>query len=234
MEASAPVEKHHSRETALQRFARHLGEFSTAFGRMTLLTVLLAPLLLASFLTIDIPTRLFDGFFGEGFIVRPSNWLSYGGLFMSAALLLTILFSRKYGGDEASRAVTAAWGLAAVAVFAELSYLAPALESGDLPGVRFTLAFVISAMAAQYIAANVYDVARGGGKWWRAPLYAALSGYLVYVLVYFPGVYLGAPLPWFNWMVGDFAIKVLLAFAFLPIYGLLRKSLKPQSGYGGI
>lgn len=234
MEASTAVEKRHSRETALQRFARQSGEFSTGFSRMSLLAVILTPLLLTSFLTVDIPARFFDGFFGDGFAVRPSNWLSYGGLFMGGAILMTVLFARKYGGDEASRAVTASWGLAAVAVFAELSYLAPALEGGDMPSVRFTLAFVISAMAAQYIAASVYDVARGGGNWWRAPLYSALSGYVVYVVIYFPGVYLGAPAPWINWMIGDFAIKVLLAFGFLPIYGFLRKTLKPLSGYGGI
>jgi len=234
MEASAAVEKHHSKETALQRFARHTGEFSTAFSRMMMLAVILTPVLLTSFLTIDIPMRMIDGFFGESFAVRPSNWLSYGGLFMGVALLVTVLFARKYGGDEASRAVTASWGLAAVAVFAELSYLAPALEGGDMPSVRFTIVFVASAMAGQYIAANVYDIARGGGNWWRAPLYAALCGYIVHVLIYFPGIYLNAPAPWLNWMIGDFAVKVLLAFAFLPLYGMLRKPLKPQSGYGGV
>ncbi len=233
MEASAAVEKRHSKETALQRFVRQSVDLSTTFSRLSLLAVILTPLLLASFLTVDIPTRTFDVLFGETLAARPSNWLSAGGLFVSAALLLVILFARKYGGDEASSAVTASWGLAAIAVFAELSYLAPALEGDDMPGTRFTIVFVASAMAAQYIAANVYDVARGGDSWWRAPLYAALSGYIVYVLIYFPGVYFGTGAPWLNWMVGDFAIKAMLAFAFLPIYGFLRKSLKPQSGYGG-
>ena len=233
MEASAAVEKHHTKETALQRLVRQSGEFSTALSRMTLLAVILTPLLIASFLTVDIPTRIFDGFFGDSHSVRPSNWLSYGGLFMSAAVLLTILFARKYGADEASRAVTASWGLAAIAVFAELSYLAPALEGGDMPGLRYTVVFVVSAMAAQYIAANVYDVARGGEAWWRAPLYSALGGFVTYALIYFPGIYFGMSAPWLNWMIGDLAIKVLLAFGFLALYWALRKSLKPRSGYGG-
>lgn len=233
MEASTAVEKRQPRETALQRLIRQSGEFSTAFSRMSLLTVIMTPLLLAAFLTVDLPMRAFDGLFGAGAPVRPSNWLSHGGLLMSFAPLIAILFARKYGGDEASRVVTAAWGLAAIVVFAELSYLAPALEEGDMPSVRFTVAFVASAMSAQYIAANVYDVARGGERWWRSPLYAALGGYGVYALIYFPGVYLGSGAPWLNWMVGDFAIKALTAFAFLPVYGLLRKTLRPKGGFGG-
>lgn len=233
MNAANVVEKHHSRETALQRLGRHSGEFATSLTRMAMLSVILTPILLASFLTVDIPMRVFDSLFGGAVAVRPSNWLTWGVFFMAFAPLVTILFARKYGGDEASRAVTASWGLAAVAVFAELSYLAPALEDGDMPSVRFTVVFVISAMAAQYMAANFYDVARGGGKWWRAPFYAAIIGYLTYVLIYFPGAYWNLGAPWINWLVGDFAIKALLAFAFLPVYGLLRRALRPKGGFGG-
>jgi uncharacterized PurR-regulated membrane protein YhhQ (DUF165 family) len=74
---------------------------------------------------------------------------------------------------------------------------------------------------------------RGGERWWRAPLYGALGAYLVFVLIYFPGVYAGTGAPWINLMVGDFAIKMGLAVAFLPVYGLLRGALRPKGGYGG-
>lgn len=233
MEATSAVEKRQSRETALERLARHTGEFATAFSRMAMLAVIMTPLLLASFLTIDIPMRTFDGLFGGVIEVRPSNWLTYGGFIIGLAPLIAILYARKYGADEASRAVTASWGLAAIIVFAELSYLAPALEDGDMPGVRFTVVFVASAMATQYIAANVYDVARGGGQWWRAPLYGALGGYFIFAVIYFPAAYWGTGAPWLNWMVGDLAIKMLMAFAFLPVYGMLRRTLRPKGGFGG-
>ena len=234
MEASAAVERRKPKETAMQRLARHFGEFSVSMTRMSMLAVILTPILLLAFLTVDLPMRAFDGFFGADTVIRPSNWLSKGGFVMGLAPLVAILFARKYGGDEASRVITASWGLAAIAVFAELSYLAPALEDGDMPTVRFTMLFVASAMAAQYVAVNVYDITRGGARWWRAPLYAALSGYGVYALIYFPGIYMDAGAPWLNWMIGDFAIKTLGAFAFLPVYGLLRKSLRPKGGFGGI
>ena len=228
------VEKHQPRETAVQRLARQSGAFATALARMLVLAAILTPVLLAAIITVDIPMHLFDWMAGDRIASRPSNWLSRGGFIMALAPFIVILFARKYGGDEASRVVTASWGLAAVAAFAELSYLAPSLEDGDLPGVRFTVIFTASAMAAQYMAASVYDISRGGDRWWRAPLYASLLSFLTYGLIYFPGVYAGTGSPWINWLIGDFAVKALMALAFLPVYGFLRKSLKPKGGYGGI
>lgn len=229
----AAVEKHNPRETAVQRLARQSGEFAQGFMRMLMLAAILTPLLLFSILTIDLPLHAFDWIAGDAVASRPSNWLRIGGAALNVAPLLAILFARKYGGDEASRAITASWGLAAVAVFAELSYLAPRLEAGDLPGARFTMIFTASAMAGQYVAANLYDISRGAERWWRSPLYGALAGYFLTVLIYFPGIYWGTGAPWLNWMIGDFAIKALFAVVFLPFYGILRKPLKPKGGYGG-
>ncbi|MHA7871133.1 MAG: VUT family protein [Hyphococcus sp.] len=235
MEAkTAAVERRQPTETAMQRLARKSGELATSVARLAMLSVVLTPILLVSFLTADLPMRLFDGLAGGDIAIRPSNWLTRGGFVMALGPLMIILFARKYGGEEASRAVTASWGLAAIAVFAELSYLAPALEDGDMPPVRFTVAFVASAMMAQYFAASFYDVMRGGARWWRAPLISALSAYGVGALIFFPSVYWGAGLPWLNWMIGDFAIKALVAFAFLPFYAALRRPLRPRGGFGGI
>jgi len=231
---STVTERHTPRETAMQRLGRHTAEFFAALARVLVLAGILAVVIAFAFLTADLPFRAFDRFFGGAEAVRPSNWLTVGGLVMGAGALIAMLFARKFGGDEANRAVTAAWAIAAFAVFAELSYLAPMLEEGDFPSVRFVVGFVASAMAAQYVAVGVYDVARGGGAWWRAPLFGAIGGYLVHGLVYFPYVYWGAGVPWANWMVTDFAIRVGLAIVFfLPVYLMLRKTLRPKGGYGG-
>ncbi len=234
MDAAAAVERRQPRETAMQRFTRLLGEFATSMARLAMLAMVLTPLLLISFLTVDLPMRAFDGLVGDQLILRPSNWLSRGGFMMALAPLVAILFARKYGGDEASRVVTASWGIAAIAVFAELSYLAPALEDGDMPPARFTVLFVASAMAAQYFAASFYDILRGGIRWWRAPLIAALGSYGIWALIYFPAIYWGTGAPWLNWMVGDLAIKTLIAIAFLPVYFMLRKYLRPRGAFGGV
>lgn len=234
MEASsAAVERRRPRETAIQRLLRQTAEFFGSLGRMAVLAAILTPFLLAAFLTVDLPVYAFDGLVGGATALRPSNWLSSGVLIMALAPLAAILFTRKYGGDEASRAVTAAWGLVALAIFAELSYLAPRLETGDLPPARFAFAFVAGAMAAQYVAVNIYDIVRGGVRWWRAPLFAALGGAVANGMIYFPIVYFGAPAPWASWMIAYFALTAVIAAAFLPFYKMLRRALRPSGGYGG-
>lgn len=228
------TERHTPRETAMQRLGRHTAEFFGALTRVLILAGIMAVVFVFAFLTVDLPFRPLDRFFGGAEAVQPSNWLTVGGLIMGAGPLAAMLIARKFGGEEANRAVTAAWALAAFAVFAELSYLAPMLEEGDFPSVRFVVGFVASAMASQYMAASVYDVARGGGAWWRAPLFGAMGGYIILALVYFPYVYWGADVPWINWMVTDVAIRMGFAVVFfLPVYAMLRKTLRPKGGYGG-
>ena len=229
----AAVEKHQPPETALQRLRRHAGALVADLTRLLLMSVMLTPMLLWAILTVDVPVYGFDRLVGDMFAARASNWLSQGGMVMGLAPLLVILVARKFGGEEASRIVTTSWGLAALAIFAELSYLAPSLEAGDFPSVRFTVAFTTSGMAAHYVAANIYDIVRGSGRWWRAPLFGALCGYVTSVLIYFPVVYWGTGAPWLNWMFGDFAIKAMMALGFLPLYAVLRKSLRPKGGFGG-
>lgn len=227
------VERRRSiRETPAQKLARETAAFVRGFLRMLMLAAVLSPVLVLSFLTVDLPVRSFDHLFDVA-ALKPSNWLMIGGLVMAVGAPLTVLITRRFGGEEASRAVTAAWGVAAVATFAELSYLAPTLEAEDFPSVRFVVAFVSSAMVGQYVAIGVYDVTRGGGQWWRAPLIATLFGFAAHSLIYFCVAFWSVEAPWFNWMVSDFAVKTLIACAFLPVYRFLQKALRPMGGYGG-
>jgi hypothetical protein len=220
------------KETPWQRLVRESASLGAALVRLFLLAAILTPILLLSFLTLDLPLYGFDRLFDIA-ALKPSNWLTIGVLVMALATPVAILAARKFGGEEASRAVTASWGLAALATFIELAQLAPGLEDKDLPSVRFTVTFVASAMLGQYFAVAIYDVIRGGGPWWRAPLISALMGYGMTALIYYPFAHVGAGAPWWNWMVSDYAVKALVAFAFLPVYWLLQKPLRPVGGYGG-
>lgn len=233
MEAATAIEHRRPvRETPAQRLARETAAFVKGLLRMFILAAVLSPVLLFSFLTVDQPVRSFDHLF-DAPALKPGNWLFVGSLVMGLGAPLAVLMTRRFGGEEASRAVTAAWGVAAVMTFAELSYLAPALEASDFPSVRFVVAFVAGAMIGQYIAIAAYDITRGGGRWWRAPLIATLCGFAAHSLIYFMIAYWNAKAPWLNWMVSDFAVKALTAFAFLPVYKFLQKPLRPTGGYGG-
>ena len=229
---ATPVERHSPRETPLERFFRSILEFSVSFLRTFALAAVFTPVLLVAFLTLDIPVRVFDRFFNAP-ALKPGAWLTWGSVVMAIGPMLSILMSRRFGGEEASRVVTASWAIAALAVFAEISYLAPTLVAGDFPSPTFIMTFVGAAMLSQYVAAAAFDVTRGGGQWWRAPLYSLMAAYALGSALYFPIVYWNAGAPWANWLVSDLAVKLLMAFSFLPIYWRLRKTLKPRGGFGG-
>jgi uncharacterized PurR-regulated membrane protein YhhQ (DUF165 family) len=230
--ATAVETRRPNKETPLQRLAREARDLGAALVRAALLSALLIPILVLAFLTVDLPFRGFDHFFSFP-AVKPGNWLSIGYFLMAAGPMLVILIARRFGGDEASRVITTSWAVAAFAAFAGISYLSPALEDGDMPSVAFVIAFVGSSILSQFVAAGVYDITRGREAWWRAPFFAALAAFLVQTFLYFPIAYWTSVTPWVNWMVQDVGLKALLIVAFLGIYRLLTKPLRPRGGYGG-
>ncbi len=215
MEFAAAVETRRPiKETPLEKLGRETRAFGAALVRVAALSATLTPVLLLSFLTLDLRVHAFDHFF-DAPLAKPSNWLSLGYFVMAAAPAIVILIARRFGGDEASRVVTASWAMAAFAAFAGVSYLSPVLEDGDLPGVAFTIAFVGSSVLSQFVAAAVYDITRGREAWWRAPFFAAISAYLVQAFLYIPIAYWSSSAPWMNWVVEDVALKSLIAVLFL-------------------
>lgn len=233
MDIPAAVEQRRPiKETPLERLARLTREFFVALARVAMLSGLLLPLLVFAFFSVDLPYRAFDQFFGAA-VAKPGNWLSLGFLAMALAPFVVILISRRFGGEEASRVITASWAVAALAAFAGISYLAPVLESGDLPSVRFVIGFVGSSIVAQFAAAAVYDITRGSERWWRAPFFAALVAFVAQAFLYFPIAYWGSNAPWLNWMVQCVAISSLGMVLFLGVYRVLMRSLRPRGGWGG-
>ncbi|MEO0400370.1 MAG: hypothetical protein AAF224_13220 [Pseudomonadota bacterium] len=231
-DVAPPVETRHPQLTPLQKLLRNLGDFALGAGRMAALCLVLTPIVLTAILVIDIPFRLLDQVFTSA-AMRPSGWLTNGHIVMAFGAMAVILIARRFGGDEAARTVTAAWSVAAVAAFAEFTYLAPLLEGGDLPSTRFVVGFVASAMVGQYVAAAFYDIVRGGEVWWRAPFYALLTAFAVHVALFYPIAFGASNAPWMAWMVIDFGLKAVMAVAFLGAYALLRKQLRPRGGLGG-
>lgn len=220
------------RETPAEKLGREIAAFGVKLLRTASLTALLTPVLLFAFLTFDIPIRNFNVVFDNP-VLKPSLWLSQGTLIITLMLPMVLLVARRFGGDEASASVTASWGVAAVMTFAGLSYIAPSLDAGDMPPMRFVVAFVASTMLGHYLAIGVYDITRGGGPWWRAPLVSCLVGFGVQSAIYFPSAYWASATPWVSWMMFDLVVKAAVSVLFLPVYFFLLKPLRPRGGYGG-
>lgn len=233
MDIPAAVEQRRPiKETPLEGLARRTREFFVALFRVAALSALLLPILIFAFFSVDLPYRGFDQYFGSA-MAKPGNWLSLGFFAMALAPFLVILVSRRFGGEEASRAVTASWTVAAIMAFAGVSYLAPVLEAGDMPSVAFVVAFAGSSMVAQFAAAAIYDVTRGSERWWRAPFFAALAAFVAQAFLYFPIAYWGSNAPWMNWLVQYVALAALGTVMFLGAYRVLMRPLRPRGGWGG-
>ena len=233
MDIPAAVEQRRPiKETPLERLGRAAGDFAVALFRVAMLSALLLPILIFAFFSVDLPFRGFDQYFGA-MLAKPGNWLSLGFFAMALAPFLVILVSRRFGGEEASRVVTASWAISALGAFAGVSYLAPTLSDGDMPSVSYVVAFIGAATISQFTAAAVYDLTRGRESWWRAPLYASICAFVAHTLIYFPIAYWNSNAPWLNWMVLALSFETALAAVFLGLYRAVRKPLRPRGGYGG-
>jgi len=231
-----PVEEREIRRnmTPAEKLSREMQQFGAMCFRVGAMSLMLSPFLITALLTIDMPARFLNGLFSILPGLKPVQWMTWGGVLLAMVPLVSIFFARRYGGEETSRALIVSWFVLCVFVLFELSVLASIIEAGDFPSARFISAIVASAMSGQLVTIAFYDVARGGGRWWRAPFYAALVGFFVTAVIYFPVAYWNTGAPWAVWMIGDMMVKTLFAALFLPLYAMLRKKFRPRGGYGGL
>lgn len=233
MEIAAAVETRRPiKETPLQKLGREMRQFGASLVRLIFLCCFIIPLLVFSFLTLDIRFQGLDHLFATP-NAKPGNWLSVGLIAMSFVPLAIIFIARRFGGEEASRVVTASWSIAAIAAFSGVSYLSPILVDGDVPLALYAAGFVASSVVAQFAAAAVYDITRGGEAWWRAPFFAALSAYVLQAFLYFPAAYWHTNAPWLNWLVVYIGLAAMVTVAFLGVYRLAMRVLRPRGGFGG-
>ena len=114
MEVAVAVEQRRPvRETPAERLVRAIQTFFAGVLRTALLAALLTPFIALSFLTVDLPVRALDHL-SDIPGLKPGNWLTWGGLWMAGVAMAAVLMTRRFGGEEAGRALMAAWGLAAV------------------------------------------------------------------------------------------------------------------------
>lgn len=217
--------------TARARAVRRLQEGLRRLGLVAGLSVFVLPLLLAALITLDLPLGWFDGWVHND-ALRASQWVSRGEALLAASIFLLILLTRRYGALVVTRVQGLSWILAVGLSAVMLVYLAPQLTEADMPPMRYVLGVIVAWFTGQQVAIQVYDTVRGSA-WWRAPFYGALFGFGVEVALFFPIAYGGADVPWASWMFLDFCLKVLAAAAFLVLYRLLRRRIRPRGGLGG-
>jgi uncharacterized PurR-regulated membrane protein YhhQ (DUF165 family) len=133
--------------------------------------------------------------------------LTWGAFTYPFAFLVTDLTNRWYGPSATRRVVYVGFALA-VALSLVFSDARIAIASGT--------AFLV----AQLLDVSVFNRLRAG-SWWRAPLVSSTVGSAVDTVLFFSIAFAGTGLPWTTWALGDFAVKMAIAFAALLPYARL-------------
>ena len=142
-----------------------------------------------------------------------NDWLTWGALTYPATFLVTDLTNRAYGPKRARQVVYAGFALAVIC-------------SLWLASPRIALASGTAFLVAQLLDVYVFDRLRGT-SWWKAPLASSALGSAVDTALFFTLAFAGTAVPFVTLALGDFAVKLALAFLFLSPFRLLMAVVRP-------
>jgi queuosine precursor transporter len=180
--------------------------------------------------------------------------LTWGAFAYPFSFLVTDLSNRWYGPAFARRVVYAGFATAvAASVLVPPALFDLGLLEFETAGSR--LARIALASGAAFLLAQLLDVLVFSRlrqeRWWRAPAFGSLSGSALDTAVFFTLAFAGAfaflgpnddfslaaaPLfgvmateapRWVSWALGDFCVKLLIAFAALVPYRVLMQRMRP-------
>jgi len=172
--------------------------------------------------------------FSMGFVVVTSNYLvqfpvkffslnkflTYGAFTYPIAFLITDLANRKFGKYIARKIVYFGFilGIGFTVLFST--------DFANLISIRIAIGSSVAFLTAQLLDVQVFDNLRKK-KWFIAPLTSSIIGSTVDTFLFFSISFYGTSLPWFTLALGDFAVKLLVAFIMLIPFRLLLKTFKP-------
>ena len=146
--------------------------------------------------------------------------LTYGAFSYPVAFLITDLANRSYGKIVARKIVYFGFilGIGFTVLFST--------DFANLISIRIAIGSGVAFLTAQLLDVQVFDNLRKK-KWFIAPLTSSIIGSTVDTFLFFSISFYGTSLPWFTLALGDFAVKLLVAFIMLIPFRLLLKTFKP-------
>lgn len=133
--------------------------------------------------------------------------LTWGAFTYPICFLVNDTTNRLFGPKAARRVVYAGFVVGVI-----LSVLFADIRIGIASGAAF--------LTAQLLDVLVFDRLRRAA-WWKAPAVSSLLGSAADTALFFTLAFAGTGLPWMNWAVGDFAVKLLMIAALLYPFKLL-------------
>ena len=203
-----------------------------ALVRLLPSVVAMALVILVSNILVQIP---FDYVFSlDGRSIDLAELLTWGAFSYPVAFLVTDTTNRIYGMQAARRVVYV--GFALGVILSLLTAVGIASEVARVEGItvmtalttnaeafsmlRIALASGTAFLIGQMLDIVIFDRLRAA-SWWKAPTVSSLFGSITDTAVFFGLAFAGTGLPWVNWALGDFSIKLLMVAILLYPFRLM-------------
>ncbi len=149
--------------------------------------------------------------------------LTYGAFSYPITFLITDLANRKYGKIIARKIVYTGFftGIGLTLFFST--------NFDDLISIRIAIGSGTAFLFAQLIDVQIFDKLRKK-VWFVAPLISSLMGSFIDTTLFFSISFYKTGVPWITLAMGDFFVKVLIAFIMLIPFRLLLKKINDKSG----
>lgn len=180
-----------------------------------------------------------------GYRSNLAELLTWGAFTYPIAFLVTDTTNRIYGMQSARRVVYI--GFALGVILSLLTAIGIASEVAEDQGIailtalttnedafsmlRIALASGVAFVIGQMMDIVIFDKLRTA-TWWKAPTVSSFFGSIFDTAIFFSLAFAGSGLPWMNWALGDFTVKLLmvamLLYPFRLVVNLYPASLKPS------
>tara|TARA_Y100001970_G_C14259923_1_gene879537 strand:- start:36117 stop:36707 length:591 start_codon:yes stop_codon:yes gene_type:complete len=139
-----------------------------------------------------------------------SDWLTWGAFTYPIVFLVSDLTNRIFGQRRAQliAAIGFPFGMALSVV------LSLQADLDVMSSIRISLASGFAFICAQLLDIMIFNRMRKM-VWWRAPLFSSILASALDTVIFFCAAFIGTGLPWVTWALGDFGVKLAVAFIML-------------------
>jgi uncharacterized integral membrane protein (TIGR00697 family) len=194
--------------------------------------VAMAVVILISNILVQIPIDHVVELAGRRFNL--AELLTWGAFTYPVAFLVTDTTNRVFGKQAARKVVYVGFAfgvflslVTAVGMASEVAsregialFTALMTDSGAFDMLRIALASGAAFLIGQLLDITIFDSLRTA-TWWKAPTVSSFFGSISDTAIFFSLAFAGTGLPWMNWAVGDFCVKLLMVAMLLYPFRLI-------------
>jgi uncharacterized integral membrane protein (TIGR00697 family) len=209
-----------------------MNQSNPGFLRLLPSVIAMALVILISNILVQIPVDHVVNMAGRRFNL--AELLTWGAFTYPVAFLVTDTTNRIYGMQAARKVVYVGFTLGVI--LSLLTAIGIASEVAETQGIailtalttnedafamlRIALASGIAFIIGQMLDIAIFDKLRTA-TWWKAPTVSSLFGSISDTAIFFSLAFAGSDLPWVNWALGDFCIKLLMVAMLLYPFRLM-------------